>query len=126
MIQLRLSKKGITTPHPLNHRCDLGAPQTKINYIKSLANIEFARLLAFSVFCSGVVPSYSSHSQENGILHLFQKSLSVSNLFLRFFDTLGCIIVIQLLVFYTADYSNRSQLFQNHPEKNILTAALLR
>ncbi|MGN0533074.1 MAG: hypothetical protein ACI4IK_01835 [Eubacterium sp.] len=40
-------------------------------------DIESKPILAFSVFCSGAVPSYSSHSQENGIQYHFSKPNSV-------------------------------------------------
>ena len=42
--------------------------------LKKAVSIELTAFLAFFVFCSEAVPSYSSHSQENEIHNLSQQS----------------------------------------------------
>ena len=81
-----------------------------INYnLKNGLNIEFKPFLALFVFCSGAVPSYSSHSQNAKFISLSQHSPACRNLFFDFFYTLKEIAVTQSL-FGLYRYFRRTQL----------------
>ena len=81
-------------------------------YLKSGINIEFMPLLAFFVFCSGAVPLYSSHSQENEIQFHFSKSPACRNLFFGLFlhaekcSEIHCIFYCPFILF-NAFFSRR-------------------
>ena len=51
-----------------------------IYYIKNGLDIESKPFLALFVFCSGAVPSYSTHSQNTKFISLSQHSLSCYSL----------------------------------------------
>ncbi len=52
---------------------------------KNAVSIELTAFLTFFIFCSGAVPSYSSHSQENEIQKLSQQPTACRK---HFFDKL--------------------------------------
>ncbi len=91
-----------------------------INYnLKNGLNIEFKPFLALFVFCSGAVPSYSSHSQNTKFISLSQHSPACRNLFFDFFYTLKEIAVTQSL-FGLYRYFRRTQFAPTKYQSNII------
>ncbi|MFR6004646.1 MAG: hypothetical protein ACLUF7_09675, partial [Eubacterium sp.] len=87
-----ISKKFIQTRNFFRRIVGQGlasAENILINYnLKNGLNSTFKPFLALFVFCSGAVPSYSSHSQNAKFISLSQHSPACRNLLFDFFYTL--------------------------------------
>ena len=69
--------------------------------LKNSLDIESKLFLALSVFCSGAVPLYSSHSQNTKFISLSQSLPACRNLLFSYFYTLKQCRKSQIVNFYT-------------------------